>query len=47
MVEGGYSDGLENGLPAFLAGMRGKADPIGDTPTSSDEWAWKRYRSRI
>ena len=35
VLEGGYTAGLEKGLPAFLAGLLGEADPVGEQKTSS------------
>ena len=35
VLEGGYSVGLEHGLPAFVAGLLGLDDPVQDTPTTS------------
>lgn len=35
VVEGGYSTGLSRGLPALIAGLLGKDDPVGDNPTRS------------
>ncbi len=33
--EGGYGAGLERGAPAFVAGLIGMGDPVGDKPSSS------------
>jgi acetoin utilization deacetylase AcuC-like enzyme len=35
VVEGGYSRGLERGLPAFTSGLLGLPDPVGDAPSKS------------
>ena len=35
VLEGGYGKGLERGLPAFIAGLAGAEDPVGDEPTQS------------
>ncbi|MEB3851287.1 MAG: histone deacetylase family protein [Desulfurococcales archaeon] len=37
VVEGGYSVGLERGLPALVSGLLGRGDPVGDQPSRSVE----------
>lgn len=36
ILEGGYTHGLERGLPAFIAGILGERDPVEDEATESD-----------
>ncbi len=47
MLEGGYSLGLAKGLPAFLAGLLGHEDPIGDDETTSGPTQWRLYKERM
>jgi acetoin utilization deacetylase AcuC-like enzyme len=41
VFEGGYSLGLERGLPAYLAGLAGLANPSKEEPTESRRAVWK------
>jgi acetoin utilization deacetylase AcuC-like enzyme len=41
VFEGGYSLGLERGLPAFLAGLAGLANPAAEEATESRRTVWK------
>ena len=41
VFEGGYSAGLEKGLPAFLAGLSGTANPCKEGETESRKAVWR------
>jgi len=43
VLELGFQGGLERGLPAFLAGLQGSGDPVGDEATVSGEEAWREF----
>ena len=43
VLELGFTRGLERGLPAFLAGLQGLGDPVGDEATESGEEAWRVF----
>ncbi len=43
VLEGGYGDGLRRGLPAFIAGLTGRDDPVGDPETGSPASSWNFY----
>ncbi len=47
VFEGGYSVGLERGLPAFLAALLGGDDPVGDRETTSSAYIWSQYRENL
>lgn len=47
VLEGGYGLGLERGLPAFVAGLAGVEDPLGDREFASSGYAWKFYRRAL
>ena len=47
VLEGGYGVGLERGLSAFIAGLVGVEDPIGDREYASSEYAWRFYRKAL
>jgi acetoin utilization deacetylase AcuC-like enzyme len=47
MLEGGYDAGLRRGLPAFLSGLFGYSDPIGDTLSESPSYVWPSFKARI
>ncbi len=42
-LEGGYGEGLERGLAAFLHGLLGLEDPVGDGVEDSPENVWMDY----
>ncbi len=46
VLEGGYGPGLERGLPAFLASLRGGSVAAGEG-TRSSEWVWREYRRAL
>lgn len=43
VLETGFSAGLERGAPAYLAGLSGSSDPIGDRETRSSENVWREF----
>ncbi len=43
VLELGFRDGLERGLPAFVAGLQGVEDPVGDEASSSGEDVWSEF----
>ena len=47
VVEGGYSAGLLRGLPAFIAGLLGLEDPVGDKTTTSRSEVKRRFRDSL
>ena len=47
ILEGGYSTGLERGLPAFVSGLLGRPNPLPEEETKSPEYAWSRFRDSI
>lgn len=43
ILEGGYSEGLKNGLPALIAALNKKTNPNPETPTQSPRYTLKRW----
>ncbi len=43
VLETGFTAGLERGLPAFIAGLLGIPDPVGDRATTSSDHIWAEF----
>ena len=46
-LEGGYGEGLERGLAAFLHGLLGLEDPVGDSLHQSPDTVWAEYEDML
>lgn len=47
VVEGGYSIGLERGLPAFIAGLLKRGNPVSEDQTKSSGRVKERFREEL